>query len=135
MTPAEYLAGIEKNAQLAAQRMHETTGAEARFDLASVQWLEKEIGEVAERLARVPDEREANIGRSVYGAFFGECFVRSFDGVWVYVDSSWFGVRIDRIDLTVNPWNKVTSALAGEEGESVVGFFSHVAQKYAGTAG
>jgi hypothetical protein len=127
LTRDEYFAGIQNNIEVAEYDYREETGRPASFDLAMVEWIERKARAFA---AGQSKESRAQL-YSVLASAFAECLRRSFDGQWVFVNGEWFGIYIEKKDLTLNPWKKIAGALSGEEGESPVGMFHWTAWKIA----
>ena len=84
---------IRRNVGLAEAAFLGATGDAPRFDRSSVDWLDAEVRALAARGG--VDETELRTLESVWGAFFGECFARTFHGRWVLINDAWFGVAVE----------------------------------------
>jgi hypothetical protein len=120
---------ILANAALVVSVAREQLGQEVGYDEAGVRWLDGYIQRQRERLS--PEIRARLSDR--FGAFLGECIVRSFGGEWAEKDGSWC-VRFDDRNAAF-PFAKVQKQLANGAEDSVLSFFTAIPIVFRGTIG
>ena len=90
---------VRANAVVATDAFRAATGGELLAALA-VAWLDAQIRAFA--AARDASEPELRELASVWGAFYGECLLRSLGGRWVLVNGDWFGVAFGGVSVDVD---------------------------------
>jgi hypothetical protein len=112
---------IRANAELVRSVARDQLAVIVDYDEAGVRWLDQYID--GQRDA-APEVRERLI--STLGSYLGECVRHQYGGRWLHDPEMGWSVAIaDR--FSVYPFNKVRKQLAGDDGESVLSFFTTIA--------